>query len=107
MTKTAGEVRITDPEDFVRLELEIALKRSDVTLIPVLVSGARMPNPDALPPEIRPVRRRNALELSDARWQYDVGRLNNRLDELFGVVAAAPAARCPRSGRCRALRIGA
>ena len=90
-----GEVRITDPEDFVRLELEIALKRPEVTLIPVLVSGARMPNPDALPAELRPITRRNALELSDARWQYDVGRLNNRLDELFGGVAAAPAAKVP------------
>ena len=90
-----GEVRITDPEDFVRLELEIAIKRPEVTLIPVLVSGARMPNPDALPPEIRPITRRNALELSDARWRYDVGRLNNTLDELFGGVAAAPAATVP------------
>ena len=91
-----GGVRIADPEDFVRLELEIALKRPEVTLIPVLVSGARMPDPDVLPPELRPMTRRNALELSDGRWHYDVGRLNNTLDELFGGVAAPDAPMPPK-----------
>jgi hypothetical protein len=35
-----GGVRIAEPGDFVRLEVGTALRRSDVTVIPVLVSGA-------------------------------------------------------------------
>jgi len=78
-----GTARLADPEDFVRLEVETALRRPDVTPIPVLVSGARMPNRDDLPPELRAITRRNALELSDQRWRYDVGRLISTLDQLL------------------------
>jgi hypothetical protein len=78
-----GEPRIVDPDDFVRLELETAIRRPEVTAIPVLVGGARMPRREDLPPELQAITRRNALELSDARWGYDVGRLNSALDELL------------------------
>ncbi|HET8822792.1 MAG TPA: toll/interleukin-1 receptor domain-containing protein [Thermoleophilaceae bacterium] len=78
-----GTARLADPEDFVRLEVETALRRPDVTPIPVLVAGARMPNRNDLPPEIRAITRRNALELSDPRWRYDVGRLISALDQLL------------------------
>jgi hypothetical protein len=85
-----GTPRIADPDDFVRLEVETALRRSDVTPIPVLVSEARMPKREILPEQIQPLTRRNALDLSDGRWAYDVGRLNLRLDELLGVSGAVP-----------------
>jgi len=78
-----GTARIADPHDFVRLEVETALRRPDVTPIPVLVSGARMPNREVLPPEVQAITRRNALELSDIRWRYDIGRLISTLDELL------------------------
>lgn len=78
-----GEVRITDPEDYVRLEVETGLRRADVTLIPVLVGEAAMPRREDLPDAIRAITRRNALELSDARWRYDVGRLTTALDQLL------------------------
>jgi TIR domain len=87
VTDEHGKARITDPEDFVRLEVETGLQRSDVTPIPVLVSGAQMPRPEDLPPELQPITRRNALDLSDARWRYDVGRLNGTLDELLADIA--------------------
>jgi TIR domain len=85
-----GESRLADPEDFVRLEVETGLSRPDVTPIPVLVPGARMPKREELPVELQAITRRNALELSDARWRYDVGRLNTTLDELLADAAAAP-----------------
>jgi len=81
-----GTARLADPEDFVRLEVETALRRPDVTPIPVLVSGARMPSRDDLPPELRAITRRNALQLDDQRWRNDVGRLIATLDQLLAEV---------------------
>jgi TIR domain len=88
LTDDEGATRIADPDDFVRLEVETALRRAEVTVIPVLVAGAQMPDPDDLPEGVRPLTRRNALELSDMRWRYDVGRLNTRLDELLADTTA-------------------
>ena len=94
-----GRARIADPEDFVRLEVETALRRPDVTPIPVLVAGARMPNREDLPPEVRAITRRNALELDDQRWRYDVGRLISTLDELLAESPLVPAAPSPEGER--------
>jgi YVTN family beta-propeller protein len=85
-----GRRRLADPEDFVRLEVETALRRPDVTPIPVLVAGGRMPSREDLPEEVRAITRRNALELSDMRWRQDVGRLISTLDELLANLAVAP-----------------
>lgn len=82
-TEGDGRRRIDNPGDFVRLEVQTGLDRSDVTPIPVLVGGARMPRREDLPPEIREIARRNAIELSDGRWSYDVGRLMKALAELM------------------------
>jgi hypothetical protein len=78
-----GNVRLGEAEDFVRLEVETALRRPDVTVIPVLVAGAQMPEPERLPEGLRPLVRRNALELSDMRWRFDVQRLSATLHELL------------------------
>lgn len=78
-----GHRRLDNPGDFVRLEVETGLNRPEVTPIPVLVGGARMPRREDLPEDIRGIARRNAIELSDGRWSYDVGRLMGTLDELL------------------------
>ena len=90
-----GRARLADPEDFVRLEVETALRRPEVTPIPVLVAGARMPNREDLPPEVRAITRRNALELGDQRWRYDVGRLISTLDELLAAGPVVPGSPSP------------
>ena len=61
-------------EDYVRFEIETAFS-NDVPVIPVLVEGAHMPKPDDLPETIRELSIRQALEVSESRWQYDVDRL--------------------------------
>jgi hypothetical protein len=90
-----GGRRIDDPDDFVRREVESGLD-SNATVIPVLVSGAGMPRRDSLPQELRPIARRNALELSETRWAHDIGRLFGALEELLpggaGGETAAPLA---------------
>jgi hypothetical protein len=81
----SGQRRIDDPQDFVRLEIESALKRPDVLVVPVLVQGAEMPKQRELPVSMATLARRNALQLSDERWKYDVGRLIARLERAPGV----------------------
>lgn len=74
-----GHRRLDDPDDFVRVEITTALERG-VQVIPVLVDRAGMPSPESLPPPLAPFARRNALELSESRWDYDVQRLIKVLD---------------------------
>ncbi|MGH3014921.1 MAG: toll/interleukin-1 receptor domain-containing protein, partial [Gaiellaceae bacterium] len=69
-----GRRRLDDPEDFVRLEVASALQR-DVTVIPVLVGGATMPESDQLPAALAGLARRNALVLSDLDWRAGMTRL--------------------------------
>jgi TIR domain len=80
-----GKRRLDDPADFVRLEIEAALAR-DVLVIPILVDGATMPSAEELPPSLAALSRRQALELSPARFEFDFSRLlkvlEKTLDEL-------------------------
>jgi N-acetylneuraminic acid mutarotase len=78
-----GRPRIAGKEDYVRLEVETALRRTDVRVIPLLVAGARMPHSEELPEELRALTRRNAHELSDLRWHYDVQLLADTLKEVL------------------------
>jgi predicted ATPase len=57
--------RLDNPQDWVRLEIEAAIKRG-VRIIPVLVDGARMPSAEELPPSMRGLVRRQAVSLSPA-----------------------------------------
>jgi TIR domain len=75
VTGADGQRRLAEPDDFVSLEVGTALKRSDVKVIPVLVDGATMPAQHELPQALTALGRRQALELSDGRWRYDVERL--------------------------------
>jgi hypothetical protein len=43
-----------------------------------------MPEPEDLPPSLAPLSRRHAIELSDERWDYDVGRLIEVLERTLG-----------------------
>ncbi len=70
----AGLRRLEKPDDFVRLEIAAAFSQKK-RVIPVLVGGAPMPSADELPKDIEPLWRRQARELSDSRWEYDVGEL--------------------------------
>ncbi len=70
--------RIDDPTDFVRVEITNALDRN-IPVFPVLVNGAAAPRPQDLPKELEPITKHNILEISDNRWDYDVGQLISTL----------------------------
>lgn len=66
---------ISDPTDFVRIELETAIQRS-LPIIPVLVQGARMPRPEDLPDSLQALVYYNAIEVRpDPDFHSDVTRL--------------------------------
>jgi hypothetical protein len=87
-TDEHGRRRLDNPEDFVRLEIEAALARN-VRVIPILIDGARMPRADELPASLARLVRRQALELSPARFDFDTGRLLKVLDRTLDEVRTA------------------
>jgi TIR domain len=74
ITDEHGRRRLDDPDDFVRLEIEAALTRK-VRVIPILVDGARMPRAEELPDSLARLVRRQSLELSPSRFEFDTSRL--------------------------------
>ncbi len=87
----SGQRRLDDPNDFVRIELASALRR-DIPVVPVLVRGAKMPLAEELSEDLRELAFRNAVELTHARWKYDVQVLLTALRPYIGGPPACPPA---------------
>jgi hypothetical protein len=85
-----GRWRLDDPDDFVRLEIAGALERR-IRVIPVLLEGTAMPTVQDLPPPLVPLAHRNAIELSDSRWDYDCHRLVSVLERALAGPGVRPA----------------
>lgn len=83
-----GSGRLDNPNNFVRLEIATALRR-DIRVIPVLVQRASMPKPQDLPEDLLKLARRNAVELSDLRWQTDVDQLITVMERVLAKRAKA------------------
>jgi hypothetical protein len=81
-----GEARLDRIDDPVRVEIRMSLSRPDLLVVPVRVGGAAMPSRDELPDDLAALSTRNAAELSDARWDFDVARLVRQLTRIPGVV---------------------
>jgi hypothetical protein len=81
LTDDQGRRRIEDLSDFVRIEIESALKR-DIPVVPVLVEEAKMPGASELPESIRDLAYRNAAEIGRGRDQkHQIERLVSDLSE--------------------------
>lgn len=78
-----GRRKIDDPNDWTRLEVATGLKR-DVRVIPVTCRDAALPASEELPEDIRALRRRQAFQLDNDRWRYDVEQLISRLAQSEG-----------------------
>lgn len=96
ITDSSGGRRIDDENDFVRIEIETALQRS-LLVIPVLVNGAKMPAPEALPRSVQPLAFcQGAVLRNDPDFHRDVDRLvrvlaERILDDLIAEADVAPA----------------
>jgi hypothetical protein len=84
----AGQRRLDDPNDFVRLEIASALAR-DIAVIPVLVHEAKMPAPEQLPDNLKNLAYRNSVEITHARWNSDVELLTKALHQYVVSSGAA------------------
>ena len=96
-----GQRRIDDPEDFVRLEVLMALSEPRIDVIPVLVEGAQMPRPSQLPPEMRSLGDTEGIEVSESRFDFDMGRLISAI----GPAAVEPAPPQPPSSPAPQVRL--
>jgi hypothetical protein len=79
-----GQLRLSDPNDFVGLEVSLALQRG-VLVIPVLVGGAQIPKAEELRADLKPLARRNALTLNDPEFQRDADILVQTLEKIPGL----------------------
>src|SRR5436190_11759424 len=81
----AGRRRLDNPDDFVTIEIAAALARN-IRVIPVLVDGARTPKADKLPDSIKPLVRRNAVEVRNTSF----GRAGEGLVDKVGEALESP-----------------
>jgi hypothetical protein len=89
--ETADGARIDNPDDPVRVEVELALA-AGLTIVPVLVDGARMPAATALPPSLAPFAFLNAATIDTGRdFHHHCGQLIDALDDLLGRTYPLPA----------------
>jgi len=83
MADEASRRRLFLEDDYVRHEIGTALKRN-ITVIPVLVREAKMPTVESLPPDLAALSFRNAIQITDADFDHDVGTLIKGLEFAFG-----------------------
>lgn len=78
-----GTPRLSDELDFVRIEVETALRLPHVRVIPVLVNGAAMPTADDLPPTLKELAQQQAISVrSDPSFDTDIKSLIAKLEHL-------------------------
>jgi TIR domain len=77
-----GHRRFDNPDDFVTIEIAAALARK-IRVIPVLVDGARTPKADKLPDSVKPLVRRNAVEVRNTHFGRDAEALANKVGEAL------------------------
>jgi len=110
-----GRRRFDNPDDYVAIEIAAALARK-IRVIPVLVDGARTPKADKLPDSVKPLVRRNAVEIRNTQFGRDAEALATKIREALegarqvtqhGQSLATAAAWFTAPGRWRAMTASA
>jgi len=85
ITDSQGKRRLDDPNDFVRIEVEEALKNPKTRVIPVLVDNANMPVAEELPTSMAELAYRNAVKVrTDPDFPHDMQTLIRHLKYAKG-----------------------
>lgn len=86
-TDENGKLRLDNPEDLLRLEVSTSLSRKNVTVVPILVHGAKLPEASDLPPDLAPLAEKKPSEVrSGLRFNADLSELIERLEGRHGVL---------------------
>lgn len=92
----ANDPRLHRPDDVVRYALETALMNPHTRLIPVLVGGAMIPNPQLLPPGLQTLTARGVVSVrTDAFFEQDMQALMAAVRQAMRP-APPPAPSAPR-----------
>jgi hypothetical protein len=76
-----GQRRLDDEADFVRIEIEAALRRN-IPIVPVLVQGATIPRSEDLPETLQSLVYRNGIPVRpDPDFHQDMDRLIRGIEE--------------------------
>ena len=86
----AGNRRLDDPEDFVRIEIASALKRG-IPVVPVLLDGAPVPRAQDLPEDLKELALRHGTAIQRQSFEADAIRLIKGL----GLTGAEPEPKLP------------
>src|SRR5262245_33829433 len=78
----AGHHRLHHPGDFVAIEIAAALAHN-IHVVPVLIDGARMPKASELPDSLRPLARRQAVDVRQLHFEEDAAALVERVREAL------------------------
>lgn len=89
VTDEGGRRRLDDEGDYVRHEIRIALEQG-VRALPVLVQGARMVGPEALPADLAALPEAQAFTLDSRYYDRDVERLCRSIDGIVGFGGEIP-----------------
>src|SRR5262249_22664877 len=81
VTDEHGRRRLDATDDMLRFEIAAAL-RLKKTVIPILLGGAKLPDAETLPAEVRPMLERHALVMGSESWEADKKELFKVLDPL-------------------------
>jgi TIR domain len=79
----AGNRRLDDPHDFVRIEIGAALQRN-IPVIPILLDGAKVPKATQLPKDLEELSLRNGLDVRHASFHNDIDKLVRSLKGQLG-----------------------
>ena len=86
-TGADGRNRLASEDDQVRIEVESVLAREALRVFPLLVRGATLPEPDAVPQSMRSLLRRHGYPIRrDPDFKSDIEQLITALDVSLGVV---------------------
>ena len=82
ITDENGNRRIDNPDDYVRLEIGMGLKRR-IAVVPILVDGATNPKKSELPEDLKALSTQNAIELRHSHFEADCNVLVESLKKTL------------------------
>ncbi|MBV6441248.1 MAG: hypothetical protein EPGJADBJ_02929 [Saprospiraceae bacterium] len=85
--KPKGRMRLFDPDDIVRLEVELAIE-NQVPIIPLIVGGAQFPSSNEIPKSIQKLIKYKGYELSNSHW-------NSKLIDIVEAISSITRSHIP------------